>query len=68
LKRRQADEGKTPKPHPCRDNRRFYKRIGFRRYLKLWNERRDKVLGWSDATLTGSDKTLATRRGWRRGR
>ena len=31
-----------------------------RRYLKLWNENRDKVLGWSDATLTGSDKTLAT--------
>jgi hypothetical protein len=35
-------------------------RIGFARYLKLWNENRDKVLAWSDATLTGSDKTLAT--------
>jgi tetratricopeptide (TPR) repeat protein len=35
-------------------------RIGFARYLKLWNESRDKVLAWADATLTGSDKTLAT--------
>jgi hypothetical protein len=35
-------------------------RIGFARYLKLWNENRDKVLAWSDATMTGSDKTLAT--------
>jgi tetratricopeptide (TPR) repeat protein len=35
-------------------------RIGFARYLKLWNENRDKVLARSDATLTGSEKTLAT--------
>ena len=35
-------------------------RIGFARYLKLWNERRDDALAWSDPTLTGSEKTLAT--------
>jgi tetratricopeptide (TPR) repeat protein len=34
--------------------------IGFARYLKLWNENREKALGWSDPTLTGSEKTLAT--------
>jgi tetratricopeptide (TPR) repeat protein len=34
-------------------------RIGFARYLKLWNDNRDKVLAWSDATLTGSETTLA---------
>ena len=34
-------------------------RIGFARYLRLWSEKRDKVLAWSDPTLTGSDKTLA---------
>jgi tetratricopeptide (TPR) repeat protein len=34
--------------------------IGFARYLKLWNENREKVLGWSDPTLTGSERTLAT--------
>ena len=33
-------------------------RIGFARYLKLWNENREKALGWSDPTLTGSEKTL----------
>ena len=32
-------------------------RIGFARYLKLWKESRDKIVGW---TLTGSEKTLAT--------
>ena len=32
-------------------------KIGFARYLKLWKESRDKVVGWS---LTGSEKTLAT--------
>jgi NB-ARC domain len=32
-------------------------KIGFTRYLKLWKESRDKVVGWS---LTGSEKTLAT--------
>jgi tetratricopeptide (TPR) repeat protein len=32
-------------------------KIGFVRYLKLWKESRDKVLGGS---LTGSEKTLAT--------
>ncbi len=35
-------------------------RIGFARYLKLWNENREKALSWSDPTLTGSEKTLAT--------
>ncbi len=34
--------------------------IPFARYLKLWTENREKALGWSDATLTGSEKTLAT--------
>jgi hypothetical protein len=32
-------------------------KIGFARYLKLWKESRDKIVGWS---LTGSGKTLAT--------
>jgi len=32
-------------------------KIGFARYLKLWKESRDKVVGWS---MTGSEKTLAT--------
>jgi tetratricopeptide (TPR) repeat protein len=35
-------------------------RIGFARYLKLWNESREKLFAWSDPTLTGSEKTLAT--------
>jgi hypothetical protein len=35
-------------------------RIPFARYLKIWNENREKALTWSDATLTGSEKTLAT--------
>ena len=35
-------------------------RIPFARYLKLWTENREKALAWSDATLTGSEKTLAT--------
>ncbi len=35
-------------------------RIGFARYLKIWNESRDKALGWSDPSLTGSERTLAT--------
>ena len=35
-------------------------RIGFARYLKLWSESRDKALAWTDATVTGSDRTLAT--------
>ena len=35
-------------------------RSGFDRYLRLWRESRDKVLGWSDSTLTGSERTLAT--------
>jgi tetratricopeptide (TPR) repeat protein len=35
-------------------------RIGFARYLKLWNESREKALAWADATVTGSDRTLAT--------
>jgi tetratricopeptide (TPR) repeat protein len=34
--------------------------IGFARYLKLWNESREKALAWADATVTGSDRTLAT--------
>ena len=34
--------------------------IGFARYLKLWNENREKALGWSDPTLTGSEMTMAT--------
>jgi tetratricopeptide (TPR) repeat protein len=35
-------------------------RIGFARYLKLWSESREKALAWTDATVTGSDRTLAT--------
>jgi tetratricopeptide (TPR) repeat protein len=35
-------------------------RIGFARYLKLWSESREKALAWADATVTGSDRTLAT--------
>ena len=35
-------------------------RIGFARYLKLWSESREKALGWADATVTGSERTLAT--------
>ena len=35
-------------------------RIGFTRYLKLWSESREKALAWADATVTGSDRTLAT--------
>ena len=35
-------------------------RIGFARYLKLWGESREKALAWADATVTGSDRTLAT--------
>ena len=34
--------------------------IGFARYLTLWNESREKALGWSDPTLMGSERTLAT--------
>jgi tetratricopeptide (TPR) repeat protein len=34
-------------------------RIGFGRYLKLWSEGREKALAWADATVTGSDRTLA---------
>ena len=34
--------------------------IGFARYLKLWNESRERALAWADATVTGSDRTLAT--------
>jgi hypothetical protein len=34
--------------------------IGFARYLKLWSESREKALAWADATVTGSDRTLAT--------
>jgi tetratricopeptide (TPR) repeat protein len=35
-------------------------RIGIARYLKLWSESRDRLLGWTDEALTGSDRTLAT--------
>ena len=35
-------------------------RIPFARYLKLWTENREKALAWADATLTGSETTLAT--------
>jgi hypothetical protein len=34
--------------------------ISFARYLTLWRENREKALTWSDATVTGSDRTLAT--------
>jgi tetratricopeptide (TPR) repeat protein len=34
--------------------------IGFARYLRLWNENRDAAIAWSDPSLTGSEKTLAT--------
>ncbi len=34
--------------------------IGFARYLTLWSESRDKAFAWADATVTGSDRTLAT--------
>jgi tetratricopeptide (TPR) repeat protein len=36
--------------------------IGLARYLTLWNENREKALGWSDPTLTKSERTLATTR------
>ena len=35
-------------------------RIGFARYLALWNAARDAALAWSDPVVTGSEKTLAT--------
>jgi hypothetical protein len=35
-------------------------RIGFGRYLKLWTESREKAIAWADATVTGSDRNLAT--------
>ena len=35
-------------------------RIGFARYLALWNASRDAALAWSDPVVTGSEKTLAT--------
>src|SRR6202034_175788 len=35
-------------------------RISFAHYLKLWSESREKALAWADATVTGSDRTLAT--------
>ena len=35
-------------------------RIGFARYLRLWSHSREKALAWADATVTGSDRTLAT--------
>ena len=35
-------------------------RIGFARYLALWDEARDAALAWSDPVVTGSEKTLAT--------
>ncbi len=35
-------------------------RIGFARYLKLWNEKRGAALAWNDPTVTGSERTLAT--------
>jgi tetratricopeptide (TPR) repeat protein len=35
-------------------------RIGFARYLALWNAARDAALSWSDPVVTGSEKTLAT--------
>ncbi len=35
-------------------------RIGFARYLALWNAAREAALGWSDPVVTGSEKTLAT--------
>jgi hypothetical protein len=35
-------------------------RIGFARYLALWNAARDATLRWSDPVVTGSEKTLAT--------
>ena len=34
--------------------------IGFARYLRLWGESRDRLLGWTDETLTGSERNLAT--------
>ena len=35
-------------------------RIGFARYLALWNAAREAALAWSDPVVTGSEKTLAT--------
>ena len=35
-------------------------RIGFARYLKLWNDSREKLFAWSNPILTGYEKTLAT--------
>src|ERR1700733_1781328 len=34
-------------------------RIGIARYLKLWSESRDRLLGWTDEALTGSERNLA---------
>ena len=34
--------------------------ISFARYLKLWNDNREKALGWSDPTMIGAERTLAT--------
>jgi tetratricopeptide (TPR) repeat protein len=35
-------------------------RISFARYLTLWRESREKVVGWLGPTLTSYDKSLAT--------
>lgn len=35
-------------------------RIGFARYVKLWRESHDRLLGWTDETLIGSERNLAT--------
>jgi tetratricopeptide (TPR) repeat protein len=35
-------------------------RVGFARYLNLWSANREKALAWADATVMGSERTLAT--------
>jgi tetratricopeptide (TPR) repeat protein len=35
-------------------------RVGFARYLNLWSENREKAVAWADATVMGSERTLAT--------
>ncbi len=40
------------------------KRIGFARYLKLWREQREKVLGWFDKSLMAYDHDVGLAATW----
>ena len=35
------------------------RQIGFAEYLDIWRNRRDKVIGWADPTITGYDRSIA---------